>query len=123
MQNADLCCFCLIRERNFIRYDSGLNENLFKAGLLNRDRFDNAKLDYQEARWSLERVTAEIEVARKRLDEAQSELEKLVANQRKEWLEEINEVEEEIFALNETIENYKKKIARQFLYAPADGKH
>ncbi|MEM8540487.1 MAG: HlyD family type I secretion periplasmic adaptor subunit [Pseudomonadota bacterium] len=96
-------------------------ELLFSKGFLTRQKLDDVKLKYQESHWNRIRTLSELEVARKKLSESESALEKLIANQRKEWFDELNSVEEEISLLDEAIKNYSKKITRQLVHAPADG--
>lgn len=96
-------------------------ERLHAKGFLTRQKLDETKLKYQEAHWSRLRALSELEVARKRLSESESGLEKLIANQRKEWFDALNAVEEEISILDEAIKNYSKIITRQFVHSPADG--
>ena len=96
-------------------------KKLLTKGLTTKQAYLEAQLSLKENELRYERTAGSLDVAERKVSEAESMLENIRATKRSEWIEALSEVEENITALQEQSHNLKSKVSRQEIVAPVTG--
>lgn len=94
---------------------------LLRKGLATGEKHLDAKLALQDSELQFDRSEGSLEVAERKVAEAESQLANLRATKRSEWIAALSETEKQITTLNQKLDNLHQKVARQDVLAPVSG--
>ncbi|MEP0940675.1 MAG: HlyD family type I secretion periplasmic adaptor subunit [Rhizobiaceae bacterium] len=99
----------------------GVLQGLLRKGLATGEKHMDATLALQDSELQFDRTEGSLTVAERKIEEAESQLANLKATKRSQWISELSEIEKQITALNQKLENLTSRLARQDVRAPVAG--